>query len=132
MGDLDGVEVAWESVRVQYGAETHPAIRCRVAGAGWWAARGLLKAKRRADALRISEEVVGTYGSDTEADTRAHVVAVMYVRHSALRLRQVAARQRALDDLIHFVGSNPEPEVVEVIRAHKKADLLLRAAHDPD
>lgn len=133
LGDLDGVGAAWESVRDQYGGETHPAIRTAVARAGRRAAVAFWNADRAADALRTSEEVIGAYRSDPEADIRADTVAAMIVRYSSLRRRRLVARWRALTELVHFVGSNPEPEVVEAIRAThpESADWLLRRAHDP-
>lgn len=131
--DVDQVRAAWDSVRIEYATETHPEIRTHVAGAGRWTAVCLLKkAQRDEEALKACEEVIELYGSDTDVETRANVGSAMMLRYSLLPRRRLVARWQALRHLFHFVGSNPEPEVVEAIReTHPgSADWLLRRAHD--
>lgn len=131
--DLDGVKAAWDSVLAQYGTETQPPIRSRVAACGRWAAAGFQMAQRTRDVLSTSAEVIDLYQSDSEAATRAHVAATMIVRYLALPLTRQRARMRARGELHHFIGSSPEPEVVEALtETHRKlAAWLLRGSHDP-
>lgn len=132
LGDFDEAVAAWRSLCSNYGADDNVTVRTAVAAAGQAAAVGFLKADRTDDASRAADEVARLYENDTDAMTRAHVVAAMIVRYSALPRRRLLARSQALTALFHFVGSNPEPEVVEAIReTHPgSADWVLRKAHD--
>jgi hypothetical protein len=131
--DFTGAGAAWESVRAQFGAEIHPAVRSRVADAGMRVAVGLLRNEQTEDAVRAATDVIDRYEQDTQTSTRSYVAVAMMVRLVALPKRQIRARTRALQDLRHFIGSNPEPELVEAMReAHPEvADWVLRGAHDP-
>lgn len=132
LGDLDGVVASWETARTDFSADVRAPVRCRVAAVGRNAATALLKAERKGDAHTIADEVTRLYQSDTEVMTRAQVVGAMMVRYSALPRWRVRSRAPALRDLWHFIGSDPEPEVVQAIRTlHPgSAEWLLRKAHD--
>ncbi len=85
LGEVDAVAAAWNSLRVEYGAETSPHIRLRVARAGRWAAEILLDANRGTEATRVCDDVIGLYQSDSDPDTRQTVKATRRMHRAARR-----------------------------------------------
>lgn len=134
LGDTDKVRDAWASLRDAYGPELDLGVREEVARAGRSAAGSLLDAGRVADALTISDDVIALYESDTDPTIRGLVAVTLWVRIDALRAsKQPVARWRTRRQLLHFIGNNPEPEVIEALRRANPtgADRILRHAHDP-
>lgn len=132
-GDLDRIRPAWESLRSFYGADLDHRVRLEVARAGGLAAVGLARAGRRADALAACEEAIALYQHDTDPAIRADVAAIMWARLEMLpRTTRLRTRARAARELLHFIGSDPEPEVIEAMREvnPKYAEKILRRAHD--
>jgi hypothetical protein len=134
LGDTDKVRDAWASLRDAYGPDLDLGVRKEVARAGRSAAGRLLDAGRVADALTISDNVIALYESDTDPTIRGLVAVTLWVRIDALRAsKQPVARWRTRRQLLHFIGTNPEAEVIEALRRANPtgADWILRHAHDP-
>lgn len=104
--------------------------KAKVAYAGDVAAR-LLVARKPSLARSIAETVITRYGSSTEPETRAAVaIALSSKAVASFRRGRLLTCWRANWALLEFLGSNPEPEVVEALHEAwpKKADRLLRLA----
>jgi hypothetical protein len=132
LGDVDRIRDAWASARVEYSAETDPRIRANLAETGRSAAHALFQAGRAKDALTTADEVIRRYQTDNDAMIRPHVAAAMMVRLVALPRWRIRTRRQTAQDLFHYAGDTPEPEVIEALNEtnRRMAWLVLRLGHD--
>jgi hypothetical protein len=106
-------------------------FRTRVASLGAATASDLVGSNEAKLALAVADEVIARFGSSEELLARAAVAVAMQVRIVALRRRRRILRAaRAGSDLMSFVGPEPEPEVIEVMRSvnAEMADRWLQNA----
>jgi tetratricopeptide (TPR) repeat protein len=126
LGDGPRIRLAWEELRTSYGGELDPRIRRHVARGGVTAALGLSNARCKEEASATAEEVIELYRSDTDPTIRADVAVAMWMQ---ARWWWPFPRIRANRDFADFLGSDPEPEIIEALRhATPKADRILRYA----
>lgn len=105
-------------------------VQAKVARAGDVAARLLVK-RRPSLARSVAETVITRYGSSADPDTRAAVAIALSSKVVAcFRRGRLVSCWRANSALLEFLGTDPEPEVVEALREAwpKKAERLLRLA----
>lgn len=118
LGELDEALEHWEVLRVSHGADPDPAVRADVAVAGRTTALALLEARRTSLALATARRVIALYRAETDPDIRAAVAVAMLARLVALwRRARLLAVWRETRALVLFLGSNPEPQVVEAMRS---------------
>lgn len=131
-GESDRIRPAWESLRTAYGGDLDPWVRRHVARGGAIAAVGLRRARRRAEALATCDEVIELYRSDTDPAIRGEVAVTMMTRLGSIVRPWRFPRLRAVEEVLHFIGTDPEPEVIEALRQAnpKAAEKLLRLARD--
>ena len=131
-GESDRIRVAWAKLRTAHGGDLDPEVRRDVARGGVIAAEGLRRARRKAEALATCDEVIGLYRSDTDPAIRGDVAVTMYVRLWSLLRPWRIPRLRRVEEVVDFVGSDPEPEVIEALRHAdpKAAEKILRLARD--
>jgi tetratricopeptide (TPR) repeat protein len=122
----------WKTLLDGFGGDPDATVLAAVAGAGADAATFLLIKAQVASAHSVAADVIERFESRSEGDIRASVALAMCCRWAAFRRRgRMFAYWRSFQEFLAFVGTDPEPEIVEAIREAyppKKAARLLSAA----
>lgn len=129
-GHFDEARRAWHFLSEAFSKDPDVLVRREVAKFGDLAARAFVHTGHVALGLATAERVIALYRTETDAKIRARVVVAICIRLSELRRKlHVITFWRAQYDLFRFLGSEPEPEVIDAFRtAHRRANHLLRAA----
>lgn len=114
--DFTAARAGWQSLRESYGRDPDPRVRAEVAFGGTTTALGLLASRHADGALATTEEVIALYRNETDPHIRANVAVALWARGH---------------ELLCFLGSNPEPEVIEALRiVTPDAEELVRRAQE--
>lgn len=130
LGRFEAARAEWLSLRASHGADPEPKVRAEVASGGKTATILFVDRRRYRLALKTADEVMALYRTETDPEIRAAVALTMWSRLTALRRRlRLVGFWRGSQDLMRYIGSEPEPELVEAIRdAHPRGEAVLRHA----
>jgi hypothetical protein len=124
---IDDAEREWRDLRTDHASDADPEIRAAVASAGEGQVVALLERKKNRQVLAMADDILSLYRTEAHPKIRAHIAIVLWVRLIALRRRgRVLAFSRGLRDFVRFVGSDPEPEVVEAMKRYPRGEGLVR------
>lgn len=127
---LDDGEEALATLTSCYGSDVAPAVRAEAALGMAELAIYFIQAGKRRRALRLASQMLARYEGSRDADIRA-ALAVAYVSkiHILPRQGRLIAAIRCILAFVRFVGTDPEPKVVQaVLSHHPKGEKLLRHA----
>jgi tetratricopeptide (TPR) repeat protein len=129
LGRFEEARADWAALRDGYGADPDRKVRAEVAAAGKNLTIASVERKRYSLALGTADEVVALYRAETDPEIRAAVLVTMCARLPALRRRLRLLRfWHAIQDILRFIGSEPEPELIQAMRDQPRGERILRQA----